>query len=93
MGKKTYFYHFLEKKEVKLGKIQKKAVCGHQLRTHDPFLRQNKNLTHFNISEVRAFGNTFAKPAVRVLINDPPKKSYGHQLGPMTCFLTNQNLT
>ena len=27
-GKKTYFYQFLGKKEVKLGKIQKKAVAG-----------------------------------------------------------------
>ena len=27
-GKKTYFYHFWGEKEVKLEKIQKKAVAG-----------------------------------------------------------------
>ena len=34
--------------------------------------------------------NTFAKLPVRALINKSKKKSYGHQLGPMTHFLMNQ---
>ena len=32
----------------------------------------------------------FSQLPVRVLINDPKKKRYVHQLGPMTYFLTTQ---
>ena len=34
--------------------------------------------------------NTFPKLPVHALINDPSQKSYRHQLGPMTHFLTTQ---
>ena len=34
--------------------------------------------------------NTFAKLPVCALINKSKKKSYGHQLGPMTHFFMNQ---
>ena len=58
-------------------------------RAHDLTFLTEKNLTHF-ISKVYS-PNTFPKLPVHALINDPlPKKSYRHQLGPMTYFLTTQ---
>ena len=45
-----------------------------------------------SLSRPKYFG-TSPKLPVHALIHDPSKKTYGHQLGPMTHFLTTQNLT
>ena len=59
------------------------------MRAHNPSFDQPKIWPNFIFSRV-APPNTFAKLAVRALINKSKKKSYGHQLGPMTHFLMNQ---
>ena len=54
-----------------------------------PFFWQHKIWPSFNICMTQFFSQL----PVRVLINDPKKNRYVHQLGPMTYFLTTQNLT
>ena len=64
---------------------------------HDPFFDEPKIWPSFIFSRFTP-GNTFAKLPVYTfaklpvcaLINKSKKKSYGHQLGPMTHFLMNQ---
>ena len=58
-------------------------------RAHDLLFWLKKNLTYFIISEVYT-PKHISKASCVALINDPPKKSYRHQLGPMTHFLTTQ---
>ena len=90
MCKKPLFLSLFLEKRGQIGKKSKKSCCGHQLRTmtyfskyhtFDPLLYLGCQMlrTHFfftfsakNRSNNKIFG----------------KKTYGHQLGPMTHFLT-----
>ena len=66
----------------------KKTNLRASTRTHDPFFDNSKiSPTFIYRGEVPA--DTFAKLPVRVLINDPKKNWYRHQLQPMLHFLTN----
>ena len=57
-------------------------------RTHDPFSGNSKIWPTF-IYRGEVPADTFAKLPVHVLINDPQKNWYRHQLQPMIHFLTN----
>ena len=57
-------------------------------RTHDPFF-DNSEIWPTFIYRGEVPPDTFAKLPVRVLINDPKKNWYRHQLQPMAHFLTN----
>ena len=71
--------------------LKKKKVRA-STRAYDLFL-DNTKFDPIFIDMGETGGNTFAKLPVHGLINDPQKKCYGYQLGPITCFLTKQNLT
>ena len=57
-------------------------------RSHDPFFDNPKIWPTFIYRE-EVPAHTFAKLPVRILINDPQKNWYRHQLQPMTHFFTN----
>ena len=57
-------------------------------RTHDPFF-DNSEIWPTFIYRGEVPADTFAKLPVRVLINDPKKNWYRHQLQPMAHFLMN----
>ena len=89
-AKNPYFYHFSWKKEVKLGKNQKKAGAGINCGPW-PIFPNITHLTHFYIWGIKCsrhilfllfLGKT--GQITRYL----EKKTCGHQLGPMTHFLT-----
>ena len=89
-AKNPYFYHFFWKKEVKLEKNKKKTVAGINCRPW-PIFPNITHLTHFYIWGVKCSGHIFfllflgkTGEITRYL----GKKTYGHQLGPMTHFLT-----
>ena len=88
--KNPYFFHFFWEKEVKLGKNTKKAVAGINCGPW-PIFPNITHLTHFYIWGVKCSGHFFfilflgeTGQITRYL----EKKTYGHQLGPMTHFLT-----
>ena len=67
--------------------LQKKTPRA-STRTHDPFF-DNSEIWPTFIYRGEVPADTFAKLPVRVLINDPKKNWYRHQLQPMLHFLTN----
>ena len=67
--------------------LQKKNIRA-STRTHDPFF-DNSEIWPTFIYRGEVPGSTFAKLPVRVLINDPKKNWYRHQLQPMLHFLMN----
>ena len=67
--------------------LQKKNLRA-STRTHDPFF-DNSEIWPTFIYRGEVPAHTFAKLPVRVLINDPKKTWYRHQLQPMLHFLTN----
>ena len=78
------------KKEVKLGKNQKKAVAGINCGPW-PIFPNITYLTHFYIWGVKCSGHIFLKlflGKTGQITRYLEKKIYGHQLGPMTHFLT-----
>ena len=89
-AKNPYFYHFFWKKRGQIGKKSKKSCCGHQLwtmtyfskyHTFDPLLYLGRQMlwTHFFLLFLGKTGQI-----TRYL----EKKTYRHELGPMTHFLT-----
>ena len=68
--------------------LQKKTIRA-STRTHDPFF-DNSEIWPTFIYRGEVPPDTFAKLPVHVLINDPKKNGYRHQLQPMLHFLTNQ---
>ena len=68
--------------------LQKKNLRA-STRTHDPFF-DNSEIWPTFIYRGEVPVDTFAKLSVRVLINDPKKNWYRHQVQPMLHFLTNQ---
>ena len=91
MWKKPLFLSLFLGKRGQIGKKFKKSWCGHQLRTmayfskyhtFDPLLYLGSQMlrTHF-------FYNFFGKNRSNNKIFGK-KETYGHQLGPMTHFLT-----
>ena len=70
--------------------LQKKNLRA-STRTHDPFFDNSKIWPTF-IYRGEVPADTFAKVPVRVLINDPKKNWYRHQLHPMLHFLTNHKV-
>ena len=68
--------------------LQKKNLRA-STRTHDPFF-DNSEIWPTFIYRGEVPAHTFAKLPVCVLINDPQKNWYRHQLQPMLHFLTNQ---
>ena len=87
---KTLFLSLFLEKRGQIGKKSKKSCCGHQLRTmtyfskyhtFDPLLYLGCKMlrTHFFLLFLQKTGQI-----TRYL----EKKTYGHQLGPMTHFLT-----
>ena len=89
-AKNPYFYHFFWKKEVKFENFFKKAGAGINCRPWSIFPNIT-HLTHFDIWGVKCSGHIFfllflgkTGQITRYL----GKKTYGHQLGPMTHFLT-----
>ena len=67
--------------------LQKKNLRA-STRTHDPFF-DNSEIWPTFIYRGEVPADTFAKLPVCVLINDPKKNWYRHQLQPMLHFLTN----
>ena len=67
--------------------LQKKNLRA-STRTHDPFF-DNSEIWPTFIYRGEVPPDTFAKLPVRILINDPKKNWYRHQLQPMLHFLTN----
>ena len=67
--------------------LQKKNLRA-STRTHDPFF-DNSEIWPTFIYRGEVPADTFAKLPVRILINDPKKNWYRHQLQPMLHFLTN----
>ena len=67
--------------------LQKKNLRA-STRTHDPFF-DNSEIWPTFIYRGEVPADTFAKLPLRVLINDPKKNWYRHQLQPMLHFLTN----
>ena len=67
--------------------LQKKNLRA-STRTHDPFFDNSKIWSTF-IYRGEVPPDTFAKLPVCVLINNPKKNGYRHQLQPMLHFLTN----
>ena len=67
--------------------LQKKPLWA-STRTHDRFF-DNSEIWPTFIYRGEVPPDTFAKLPVHVLINDPPKNWYRHQLQPMLHFLTN----
>ena len=67
--------------------LQKKNLRA-STRTHDPFF-DNSEIWPTFIYRGEVPASTFAKLPVHVLINDPKKNWYRHQLQPMLHFLTN----
>ena len=89
-AKNPYFYHFFWKKEVKLEKNQEKAVAGINCGPW-PIFPNITHLTNFYIWGVKCSGQIFfllflgkTGQITRYL----GKKTYRHQLGPITHFLT-----
>ena len=89
-AKKPYFYHFFWEKEVKLERNKKKTVAGINCRPW-PIFPKITHFTHFYIWGAKCSGHFFfllflgkTGQITRYL----EKKTYGHQLGPMTHFLT-----
>ena len=66
----------------------KKKNLRASTRTHDPFF-DNSEIWPTLIYRGEVPADTFAKLPVRVLIHDPKKNWYRHQLQPMFHFLTN----
>ena len=66
----------------------KKKTLWASTRTHDPFSDNPKIWPTF-IYRGEVPAHTFAKLPVHVLINDPQKNWYRHQLQPMTHFFMN----
>ena len=66
----------------------KKKNLRASTRTHDPFF-DNSEIWPTFIYRGEVPAHTFAKLPVRVLINDPKKNWYRHQLQPMLHFLMN----
>ena len=90
-AKNPYFYHFFWKKEVKLERNKKKTVAGINCRPW-PIFPNITHLTHFYIWGVKCFRYIFLKlflGKTGQITRYLEKKIYGHQLGPMTHFLTN----
>ena len=89
-AKKPYFYHFFWKKEVKLGKNKKKAGAGINCGPWSIFPNIT-HLTHFYIWGVKCSRHFFFLVFLGKtgqITRYFEKKTYGHQLGPMTHFLT-----
>ena len=82
-----FFYFFCENRSN--NKIFGKKNLRASTRTHDPFSDYPKIWPTF-IYRGEVPAHTFAKLPVCVLINDPQKNWYRHQLQPMLHFLTNQ---
>ena len=92
MWKKTLFLSLFLEKEVKLGKNQKKAGAGINCGPW-PIFPNITHLTHFYIWGVKCSGHIFFftfsgknRSNNKIFV----KKTYRHQLQPMTHFLTNQ---
>ena len=68
--------------------LQKKNIRA-STRTHDPFF-DNSEIWPTFIYRGEVPAHTFAKLPVRVLINEPKKNWYRHQLQPMLHFLMHQ---
>ena len=78
LGKTGQITRYLEKKKIRAS-----------TRTRDPFF-DNPEIWPTFIYRGEVPAHTFAKLPVRVLINDPKKNWYRHQLQPMLHFLMNQ---
>ena len=88
--KKPYFYYFLWEKRGQIGKKIKKNCCGHQLQTMTYFSKYHTfdPLLYLGCQMLRTlFFYTFSGKN-RSNNKIFGKKTYGHQLGPMTHFLT-----
>ena len=84
----TFFWYFFCENRSN-NKIFGKKNLRASTRTHDPFL-DNSEIWPTFIYRGEVPAHTFAKLPMRVLINDPKKNWYRHQLQPMLHFLTNQ---
>ena len=83
----TFFFYFSCENRSN-NKIFGKKNLRASTRTHDPFFDNPKIWPTF-IYRGEVPAHTFAKLPVCVLINDPKKNWYRHQLQPMLHFLTN----
>ena len=93
-AKNPYFYHFSWKKEVKLGKNQKKAGGGHQLRTMAYFSKYHTfdPLLYLGCKMLRTYFFLLFLGKTGQITRYLGKKTYGHQLGPMTYFFDNHEI-
>ena len=91
MWKKTLFLSLFVEKRGQIGKKSKKNCCGHQLRTMTYFSTYHTfdPLLYLGCQMLQTlFFFTFSAKTVQIT-RYLGKKTYGHQLGPMTHFLTN----
>ena len=84
----TFFFLLFLGKNRSNNKIFGKKNLRASTRTHDPFF-DNSEIWPTFIYRGEVPAHTFAKLPVRVLINDPQKNWYRHQLQPMLHFLMN----
>ena len=85
---RTHFFFTFSGKNRSNNKIFGKKNLRASTRTHDPFFDEPQIWPTF-IYRGEVPVDTFAKLPVRVLINDPKKNWYRHQLQPMLHFLMN----
>ena len=83
----TFFFTFSGENRSN-NKIFGKKNLQASTRTHDPFF-DNSGIWPTFIYRGEVPAHTFAKLPVRILINDPKKNWYRHQLQPMLHFLMN----
>ena len=84
----THFFYTFSGKNRSNNKIFGKKNLRISTRSHYPFFDNPKIWPTF-IYRGEVPAHTFAKLPVHVLINDPKKNGYRHQLQPMLHFLTN----
>ena len=90
MCKKPLFLSLFLEKRGQIGKKSKKSWCGHQLRTMAYFSKYHTfdPLLYLGCQMLRTlFFFTFSAKTGQIT-RYLGKKTYGHQLGPMTHFLT-----
>ena len=86
--KNPYYFHFLGRKRGQIGKNSKKGCCGHKLQTMTHFFT-NRKFDPLLYLQPKMLDTHLCSFFFVLII----KKGYRQQLGPMTHFFTNQNLT
>ena len=88
----TFFFLLFLGKTGQITRYLGKKNLRASTRSHDPFF-DNSEIWPTFIYRGEVPPDTFAKLPVRVLINDPQKNWYRHQLQPMAHFWRTTNLT